>query len=430
MARRRNQVSRPSVTIFLVSLLVVLLFCTPSLASNPDQQPHQDDVLCSVREDGSSFCYPKVFQATDEFQAVLPGQQIHQGLHVRLNVETGEKEAKLYNPNDASPDQAAIPVVIESDHSAPASSDPAAPVNVHGKEDPYVKPKPRLTVQEKQAFSTIVESLHNSTVEEIIETLEFLEEVVHHVDFGQQFVNTPDAIPTFIGLLSHANETVQSEALLVLGNALSNNPPVQKALLDAYLLPVLLTTLNQHNLSPTTTSTPLLTRTLFTLGALIRSNPAALTQFHQMHGLTVLHTLYKSLDTSSTPAGTIADLQNWMKLEKVKARIISLASDILNPQMESESDEVIKPQMNTTLEWCTPFQLAYLDPNLDLSSRRDALRGLMSLVALYGEEEGCRPGFGMEMLTRNPTREVHEENFSVKRIRKVLEELEEVVARE
>ena len=100
--------------------------------------------------------------------------------------------------------------------------------NVNGKTDPYVKPKPRLTLGEISAFGTIVDSLHNATTEELIETLEFLEEIVHHVDFGQQFAKTPAAIPTFITLLDHTDELVRSQALLVLGNALSvsqHTPP-------------------------------------------------------------------------------------------------------------------------------------------------------------------------------------------------------------
>ena len=42
--------------------------------------------------DDSDF---EVFQATDEWQTVKEGQAIPQGLHVQMNLQTGEKRAKL-----------------------------------------------------------------------------------------------------------------------------------------------------------------------------------------------------------------------------------------------------------------------------------------------------------------------------------------------
>ena len=58
-----------------------------------DSTPGDDEVelICHNRSD----CYPKVFQATSEFQRVRDDQDLPAGLHVRLNVWTGEKEAKV-----------------------------------------------------------------------------------------------------------------------------------------------------------------------------------------------------------------------------------------------------------------------------------------------------------------------------------------------
>ena len=44
----------------------------------------------------------EVFQPTSEWQAIRPGQGIPAGLHVRMNLETGEKEAKLMDGDDGS----------------------------------------------------------------------------------------------------------------------------------------------------------------------------------------------------------------------------------------------------------------------------------------------------------------------------------------
>ena len=39
-----------------------------------------------------------VFVATEEWQEVWPGQRVPGGLHVRMNLETGKKEAKILTP--------------------------------------------------------------------------------------------------------------------------------------------------------------------------------------------------------------------------------------------------------------------------------------------------------------------------------------------
>lgn len=44
----------------------------------------------------------EVFQPTSDWQAIRPGQGIPAGLHVRMNLQTGEKEAKLMDGDDGS----------------------------------------------------------------------------------------------------------------------------------------------------------------------------------------------------------------------------------------------------------------------------------------------------------------------------------------
>ena len=43
-----------------------------------------------------------MFVATSSWQEVLPGQRVPGGLHVRLNLETGNKEARLLAPEAAT----------------------------------------------------------------------------------------------------------------------------------------------------------------------------------------------------------------------------------------------------------------------------------------------------------------------------------------
>ncbi|DBA02354.1 TPA: hypothetical protein N0F65_007173 [Lagenidium giganteum] len=57
------------------------------------------------------------FEPTDEWQELLPGQGVPPGLHVRLNLATGKREAKLLDDSPLDPALAAAPVDIEVDRS-------------------------------------------------------------------------------------------------------------------------------------------------------------------------------------------------------------------------------------------------------------------------------------------------------------------------
>ncbi len=40
------------------------------------------------------------FVATEEWQEITEGQRVPAGLHYRMNLETGKKEAKILDPNE------------------------------------------------------------------------------------------------------------------------------------------------------------------------------------------------------------------------------------------------------------------------------------------------------------------------------------------
>ena len=49
----------------------------------------------------SGCCEAGDFVATNEWQEIKEGQSIGKGLHVRLNLQTGIKEAKLMDENES-----------------------------------------------------------------------------------------------------------------------------------------------------------------------------------------------------------------------------------------------------------------------------------------------------------------------------------------
>ena len=57
-----------------------------------DEEDNKVEEATVVEEEPSSR---EIFVATNEWQEIKPGQAIPQGLHVRMDMQTGKKEARL-----------------------------------------------------------------------------------------------------------------------------------------------------------------------------------------------------------------------------------------------------------------------------------------------------------------------------------------------
>jgi nucleotide exchange factor SIL1 len=100
------------------SLLGVAWLTLPLLAqavsppSDASPSPAADtELICPT--DNAAECYPRVFQPTIDFQDIKEGQDIPPGLHIRMNINTGQKEARLNVPmegEETSSELEGIPV--------------------------------------------------------------------------------------------------------------------------------------------------------------------------------------------------------------------------------------------------------------------------------------------------------------------------------
>ncbi|KAK0119972.1 hypothetical protein ONS95_011396 [Cadophora gregata] len=76
----------------------------------PEASPAADaDLICSSTD--PTDCYSKTFEPTEDFQIIKEGQNIPPGLHVRMNIWSGEKEARLNIPMEG--EQGAVDGVLE-----------------------------------------------------------------------------------------------------------------------------------------------------------------------------------------------------------------------------------------------------------------------------------------------------------------------------
>jgi len=163
-------------------ILVAASSSVPSSSSPSVPTPSQAadvDLICHT--DNPSECYPKVFVPTDEFQTVHDDQYLPPGLHVRLNVWTGQKEAKINVPDEQNAELEDLPVdssVVVVEPSEDGLQIPAgAPVY-----EPVGKIKEPPKSEESDSFYQSLDILGKGL--DIDQSLEQLEELSHDIYYG------------------------------------------------------------------------------------------------------------------------------------------------------------------------------------------------------------------------------------------------------
>jgi nucleotide exchange factor SIL1 len=136
------------------------------------------------------------FEATNNWQPVEQDEQLPPGLHVRLNVNTGQREAKLMDPNDKSGDI----VVIE--------------------------PSPTVTAGEGRDRAILDKGLWSIKSQLAVghELMENLADLAHDIEFGSMIVGAvlPELVSIIVNL-DHSSE-FRDTAARALGASLRNNP--------------------------------------------------------------------------------------------------------------------------------------------------------------------------------------------------------------
>lgn len=204
------------------------------------------ELICHT--DNPDECYPKVFQATDEFQVVHDDQDLPLGLHVRLNVYTGQKEAKLNVPDEDNPALEGLPVdssivIVERDPDEAAAAAAAArndkQPRIPANAPPYdpagkVKEPPASAASSSGEGSTFYESLgvlkkggSGGGVDEEA-ALETLAEMSHDIYYGLKLAEDYEAVRRLFCLATTASPPTSNGrarlAAQTLASTLQNNP--------------------------------------------------------------------------------------------------------------------------------------------------------------------------------------------------------------
>ncbi|KAI8962352.1 hypothetical protein F5Y11DRAFT_196401 [Daldinia sp. FL1419] len=216
-----------------------------SASSPPSESPSAEtELICHT--DNPAECYPKVFSATEEFQAVHDDQDLPPGLHVQLDIQTGKKQAKLYNPKEENPALEGLPVdrsVVVIDPDPPQDDEPKIPLGAPAYEPVGVVKAPK---EKNEGFISALETVKKSSgdksdgvsSEELDKALEDLEDLSHGIYYGLQIASDPEALHALLCLLT-ARDVTQAQRPLdqrtdflassILASSIRNNKPALQA---------------------------------------------------------------------------------------------------------------------------------------------------------------------------------------------------------
>ncbi|XP_058811917.1 nucleotide exchange factor Sil1 [Topomyia yanbarensis] len=321
------------------------------------------------------------FVATKEWQEIPDGQPIPDGLHIRINLSTGKKEAKLLDKatNDTqSSSLSTVPGAGLKDHDngqVPFNNDieqlkealqkiPSDDLKLDEKELKKVKGKYKSYDQIKQDLkeanmevksdSDIMQSLFKRfreiwksknpaefAVKAELETLfADLQYLVHQIDNANEFIDRQGIEEIIWPSLNQTEPTLRINSLKLLGTVVQNNPKAKVALFERNGGSILLARISQSK------KVDEISAGLFAFGNLVRKFPYAMAELLTPHSYSLLFdVLDKGIDL------------------RVKVKIIRLLSDLVQDYehalSEPDVDETIRERYRSTNLKATLHKVEY-----------------------------------------------------------------------
>lgn len=225
-----------------------------------------------------------VFEATEEWQEIREGQKVPGGLHYRMNLATGKKEAKiLIVEEEANKDQ--LPVVVSSGGGSspsiqPLESDKADAIRQK------VQEKLNMNKDIEQIKTLVAHFSNSSTTEQKVDILEHLDDYLHQIDNARDFVTIGGLSKVVIPALNSKQASILEKTAILIGSASQANTQVQDAIIKTDILTSLLDLL--VNPPVNTPDNNVLARLMFAISSLVRGNAKSMDVFDQLDGFTKL----------------------------------------------------------------------------------------------------------------------------------------------
>ncbi|XP_016121351.1 nucleotide exchange factor SIL1-like [Sinocyclocheilus grahami] len=278
----------------------------------------------------------EVFRPTDKWQTLKPGQAVPAGSHVRLNLQTGQREVKMGEEEGLKYGRDGNRLGMMNMHSPSFTAEElkeSLKKFKEGMDDPVDSKQDENAVRaqfrpieelkkDMEALDMLVETdvqvmrrllnqfnNTNGTTEEKITALLDLEYLVHQVDNAQNLVSM-GGMQLVINVLNSTDIRLQESAAFVLGSAVSSNPSVQVEAIEGGALQKLLTLLATQR--PITVKK----KVLFAVASLLRHFPFAQSHFLKLGGVQVLSELFQTPGTEPLRVRIITVLYD-MIIEKV-----------------------------------------------------------------------------------------------------------------
>ena len=342
-------------------LLLCSLFSATALHPSPKAEA---DLICHTNH--ASDCYPRTFQPTRSFQIVHDDQNLPPGLHIRMNLATGVKEAKLNEPDEETVENAADLVVIDDiRNEAPALHDQTQSQHVaHALQD-QTKPQliqpprpPHFDSSEGALFSSSASTLKSSPLSEaetLLPALSDLQDLAHSSHWGVSLTRDSTICRLLLQLLappsalSTVDIELRSAAALLLGTAIHNNPDALTAALSHFYndewsngpLEAVILAL-AHEQLPT-----LLTRMMFLLSGLCQDE-TQMRKFLDGGGLDLLASIYDApnagADDRDRLRGKISNfiLDHFLQMDADAKELQIINQDtkkqMISPELQSQLD--------------------------------------------------------------------------------------------
>lgn len=222
--------------------LMVCVFAAPAVAQDArSSESSKPDLICHTSNPDD--CYSRVFQPTHEFQTVREDQELPKGLHVRLNIWTGQKEAKINTPNERDPSLEGLPVdraivVVDPEQHQdglriPKGAPEYEPV---GK----IKGPEHESVAFYQGLKMLKKGVSKSG-QAFDDAMDGLEDLSHDLYYGLKIAEDSDAIKSLLCLMSSQQAASteggtprDQQAAAILAGALQNNPTALKEVTKAW----------------------------------------------------------------------------------------------------------------------------------------------------------------------------------------------------
>ncbi|XP_019616864.1 PREDICTED: nucleotide exchange factor SIL1-like [Branchiostoma belcheri] len=382
---------------------------TGALTVVPNEEENgveSDDGVVSVDVDDYDEEDLEVFYPTKEWQQIKPGQAIPAGLHVSIDLTTGEKRAKLMEEEDTKDEQDS-----SSRYMKWTDGDRQGMVNTKNKyftaselkealkkfkadQDDVseagqqklreVKDQYRSYDELKEIFqqmqvdvetdTEIMQKLLLAYTEEGVSddmrlhVLTELEYHVHQIDNAQNLIEL-GGFQLVILALNDSNSDIRSEAARVLGAAVQSNPKVQIEALESGAIPTLI------RLVASDSSVAVRKKSLYALSSLIRHFPLAQLRFLQQGGLSCLARLFGDPDATTLRIKAVTLLHDLM-VEQNNAEYLS-SDNPTNMEKKNQYEKVPLLQMLVEAGWCQLIPTLLDSPDHD--TREKVLRAMITL---------------------------------------------------